>query len=80
MSEKFQPEQYQDDVKTRMLEAIEQKVQGKEITLTPEEPQAKVIDLMEALKSSLGQGRRKPARKAEGAVKAAPARTSKKKS
>jgi DNA end-binding protein Ku len=79
VSNTFKPEQYQDDVKIRMLAAIEQKVQGKEITLTPEEPQAKVIDLMEALKSSLGQGRRKPARQAGRAEQAAPARASKKK-
>lgn len=79
VSEKFKPEEYQDDVKIRMLAAIDQKVQGKEITTAPEEPQAKVIDLMEALKSSLGQGRRKPARPVARERAAAPARASKKK-
>ncbi|HEU5057907.1 MAG TPA: Ku protein [Kofleriaceae bacterium] len=53
----FEPEKYEDNVKTRMLELIEQKVEGQEITAPPEAaPQAQVIDLMEALKKSLGMG------------------------
>jgi DNA end-binding protein Ku len=67
--ETFAPKEYEDEVKTRMLELIEQKIQGQEITSAPEvAPQAKVIDLMEALKASLGEARsasgpaRKPAR------------------
>jgi DNA end-binding protein Ku len=53
----FEPEKYQDQVKTRMLELIEKKVEGQEITAQPEAaPQAQVIDLMEALKKSLGMG------------------------
>jgi DNA end-binding protein Ku len=65
VSEQFRPEQYEDDVRKRMLEAIDQKVQGKEISEVPEEPQAQIIDLMEALKASLQQeGGRKPARRA----------------
>ncbi len=56
-SDKFEPEKYDDNVKTRMLELIEQKVEGQEITAPPEAaPQAQVIDLMEALKKSLGMG------------------------
>ncbi len=60
-SEAFHPEAYPDEVRARTLALIEQKVQGKEIQLTPPEaPRAQVIDLMEALKASLaatGQGR-----------------------
>ncbi len=53
--ESFQPEQYKDEVKERVLEHIQEKVAGKEITVsTPEAPKAQVIDLMEALKASLG--------------------------
>jgi DNA end-binding protein Ku len=52
---KFAPAKYEDEVKGRMLELIEKKVQGEEITAQPEPaPQAQVIDLMEALRKSLG--------------------------
>ena len=37
-----------------MLNLIQQKVEGQEITIAPEAPAGKVIDLMEALKASLG--------------------------
>ena len=56
-ADKFEPEKYEDQVKIRMLELIEKKVEGQEITAQPEAaPQAQVIDLMEALKKSLGMG------------------------
>ncbi len=56
-ADKFEPEKYEDQVKARMLELIEAKVEGQEITAQPEAaPQAQVIDLMEALKKSLGMG------------------------
>jgi DNA end-binding protein Ku len=52
----FDPGKYQDDVRKRILEQIERKIQGQEITAAPEEePQAQIIDLMEALKQSLAQ-------------------------
>jgi DNA end-binding protein Ku len=47
-----------------MRELIDKKVEGQEITMAPEAPAGKVIDLMEALKASLGMGGsedRKPA-------------------
>ncbi len=65
----FDSEQYQDDVRQRIEEAIAAKVEGQEITAAPEEaPQAKIIDLMDALKASLGDessdaAERKPAKK-----------------
>ena len=37
-----------------MLELIQGKIDGQEITAAPEAPQGKIIDLMEALKASLG--------------------------
>ncbi|HET6921791.1 MAG TPA: Ku protein [Anaeromyxobacteraceae bacterium] len=53
-TEEFHPEKYQDGVRTRVLEAIDRKIAGQEIALSPaEEPRAQVIDLMEALKASL---------------------------
>lgn len=53
-SEKFDPKKYEDAVKKRVVEAIERKLQGHEIQVSAApEPQAQVIDLMEALKKSL---------------------------
>ena len=54
-NEAFEPERYTDEIRSRMLELIEQKVEGKDISVPPEEkPEAKIIDLMEALKASVG--------------------------
>ena len=70
--EEFKPEAYRDTVRERVLEAIQRKVDGQEITEEPTEaPQAKIIDLMDALKASLARrgastDAKKPARRAEG--------------
>ncbi len=54
-SESFDPSRYRDEVKERILTLIERKIEGEQITLAPqEEPETKIIDLMEALKASLG--------------------------
>lgn len=78
MKQEFHPERYQDTVKKRMQEIIQQKVEGQEITFAPgEAPKAQIIDLMEALKASLGseaEETAKPARAAAGDRK--PARPS----
>ena len=62
------------------MDLIQKKIEGQEITVAPEAPVGKVIDLMEALKASLGMAKgaeaeRKPAMPAE----AAPAEEPKKK-
>jgi DNA end-binding protein Ku len=63
----FDPTGYKDVVKERMQKAIDQKVAGQEVSLSPvEAPKAQIIDLMEALKASL-------AKKEGGAVAAKPA-------
>ncbi|MGD2135242.1 MAG: Ku protein [Gemmatimonadales bacterium] len=68
-SDEFRPEAYRDEVRERVLEQIQRKVEGEEITAAPaEEPQTQIIDLMEALKASLAQGGeaaddRKPAKR-----------------
>jgi len=55
-SDKFAPEKYADEYRTRVLEAVEQKVEGKQVTsLAPQAQRAQVIDLMDALKQSLGK-------------------------
>jgi DNA end-binding protein Ku len=54
--EEFKPENYRDTVRERVLQAIQQKVDGQEITAeSTEEPQTKIIDLMDALKASLAK-------------------------
>ena len=64
-SESFDPEKYTDETRSKMLEAIERKVAGQEISVPQvEQAEAKIIDLMEALKASVGDGKaRKPAAK-----------------
>lgn len=58
-TEDFNPEAYHDQVRDRVLESIQQKVEGKEITAEPEQAaETKVIDLMEALRASLAKGGR----------------------
>ena len=68
-SDEFHPESYTDDARGRVWELIEGKVQGEEIVAAPEEaPKAQIIDLMEALKASLGgedeKAERKPPKRA----------------
>ena len=91
-SEAFLPEQYKDDVRERVLELIDRKIQGEDITEASEEaPKTQIIDLMEALKASLAKGaspasaaddededeeERKPAKKAAAKT---PKKTQKKK-
>ena len=71
-SEEFHPEAYHDEVRERILDLIQRKVDGEDITVTPtEEPEHKIIDMMEALKASIAAGQKgagkdagKPARRA----------------
>ncbi|MGE0553674.1 MAG: Ku protein [Gemmatimonadales bacterium] len=57
-TDEFHPERYKDLVKERVLEAIQQKVEGHEITAEPaSDGGGKIIDLMEALKASLAKGK-----------------------
>lgn len=73
-TESFEPAKYEDEVRDRIREMIDRKIEGEEIKAAPEAaPQAKIIDLMEALKASLQAGGedadsgRRPPKKAEGA-------------
>jgi DNA end-binding protein Ku len=49
----FDPTRYRDEYSDRVREAAEQKAEGQEITTSPEQPPAQIIDLFEALKRSL---------------------------
>jgi len=65
----FDPARFQDNVRTRVLEAIQHKVDGQEIVAeAPAAEEHKIVDLMEALKASLaksghGGAEKKPALK-----------------
>lgn len=55
-SETFDPTQYEDDVRKRIHDDIQRKVEGQDIaTSEPVQEPARIIDLMEALKASLGK-------------------------
>jgi DNA end-binding protein Ku len=76
--DEFTPEQYKDEYRQRVLDLVNRKVEGKEITTTAPAPapRAAVIDLMEALKQSLAKGparEKKPLAKAKRAEPARPA-------
>jgi DNA end-binding protein Ku len=79
-AEEFNPKDYADDVQKRIEAAVEKKISGKEISVSPEAPGAKggaqVIDLMDALRASLNKGAPKkaqPERKQPKRAVAAPA-------
>src|SRR5262245_19454908 len=69
----FAPEKYEDEYRQRVLELVNSKVEGKEITaVTPEAPRAQVIDLMEALKESLAKRPTPPREKTPAALEKKP--------
>jgi DNA end-binding protein Ku len=57
LSTKFEPDKYKDEYRQRMLDAIEDKVKGKDVKFAPEEKKTNVIDIMDALKASLKQSK-----------------------
>ena len=71
LSTEFEPENYRDEYRERVLELIEQKAEGKQIVTQPatEEP-TKVVDLMAALEASLAQAKEAKADKANPEAKA----------
>ncbi|HEX2227659.1 MAG TPA: Ku protein [Candidatus Binatia bacterium] len=55
-NDQFKPEQYDDEYRQRVLDLVNSKAEGKEITIAePVVQRAQVIDLMAALKESLGK-------------------------
>jgi DNA end-binding protein Ku len=65
-SDRFAPDRYEDEVRKRIRALIDEKVDTGQLTAAPEaRPQAKVVDLMEALKASLARrGEREKSEKA----------------
>ncbi|HKA36951.1 MAG TPA: Ku protein [Thermoanaerobaculia bacterium] len=66
--DKFRPEAYEDEVKKRIQEQLKRKIEtGEEISSAPAPAKGEVIDLMEALRRSLGKPAA-PARKPAAAA------------
>jgi DNA end-binding protein Ku len=80
-SDTFDPTHYRDEVRAQIMQMIERKVEGEDISLAPtEQPEHKIIDIMEALKASLSSSEgRKPAQAADAEPKKTAKRTAKKK-
>ena len=65
----FDPLKYRDEVRERMMELIQRKIDGEDLTqITSEEPKGQIIDLMEALKASLAKETSGESRKATKAA------------
>jgi DNA end-binding protein Ku len=60
LSAEFEPEKYHDTYRDNLLKMIDAKKEGQEVVATPEPQQAKVVDILEALKNSLAMAK-KPA-------------------
>ncbi|HET7483708.1 MAG TPA: Ku protein [Actinomycetota bacterium] len=61
LSDEFHPEEFRDEYRAALEDLVEKKVAGQEITIAeaPEEEPTKVVDLMEALKASVEQAKKK---------------------
>jgi DNA end-binding protein Ku len=53
-SQTFSPGKYKDEVQARMRDMIEKKIEGQEISMPIPAPAGQIVDLMAALKASLG--------------------------
>jgi DNA end-binding protein Ku len=62
MTEHFDPAQYKDEYRERLMDVIDKKIKGEEIAVLTEKPTTTVVDLMEALRASVEQVERSPAR------------------
>jgi DNA end-binding protein Ku len=63
LAAKFKPEQYKNEYRQRVRAAIEAKAQGHKIVAPEAKPEAKVADLMSALKKSIERAKHIPAKK-----------------
>jgi DNA end-binding protein Ku len=55
----FQPDLYRDEYRERVMQMIQEKSEGKAITMAPQAPATPVLDLMSALKARLEKGPKK---------------------
>lgn len=63
LSSEFHPEEFQDEYRVALEDLVQRKVEGQEITVSaePDAEPTKVVDLMEALKASVEQAKKKKA-------------------
>ena len=74
-AEEYDPSEFKDEEKQRVLAAIDRKIQGEQVVVSeqPEPTGGQVIDLMDALRASLAPGKKAAAAKAAPAAEPAPA-------
>jgi len=71
-SEDFRPQAYEDEVRKRVQEALDRKVAGGEFSVAaPQKKGGEIVDLMEALRASLGKPRKAAAKASEAPSRAA---------
>jgi DNA end-binding protein Ku len=79
----FEPDQYKDEFRSTLLELIERKIKGERRSSKRRKPDAKVVDLMEALQASLSaaqSGRSASSTKASGSGSASASKSAASKS
>jgi DNA end-binding protein Ku len=61
LSGSFDPDEFQDEYRKKLEELAQQKIEGQEVTIAaePQEEPTKVVDLMEALKASVAEAKKK---------------------
>jgi DNA end-binding protein Ku len=65
LTEDFDPEAFHDEYRERVLEAVQAKIEGEEISVVSEEgPAAPVVDLTEALKASVEESKKRKRKQA----------------
>lgn len=69
MGKPFKAEEYKDTYRQKLLEAIEAKIEGKNIVAPKEKQSNRVINLMEALEKSLAEYKSKPVPRSKKAAK-----------
>jgi DNA end-binding protein Ku len=76
LSSEFDPGQFEDEYRVRLEELVEQKVEGQEVAVAaaPEEEPTKVVDLMEALKASVAEAKKRKGGSSENGKKKTSAR------
>ncbi|MBI4260841.1 MAG: Ku protein [Actinobacteria bacterium] len=58
LSEEWDPDQYRDEYREALMDIVQKKAAGEEITVVEEPEPARVVDLMEALKASVEAAKR----------------------
>ena len=63
LSDEFKPDEFEDEYRVRLQQLAEQKVEGQEVTVAaePEAEPAPVVDIMEALKASVSEAKKRKA-------------------